>query len=78
MQSRCDNTGANGANNGRDVSDGASTATIGGLATRPVDNPGLVFTAGGHASLQGIYVETRNLGGGLADGGVEAGADPAV
>jgi hypothetical protein len=29
--------------------------------------PGLVFTAGGHQSNAGVYVETKNLGGGLTD-----------
>src|SRR5262245_13083727 len=28
----------------------------------------LVFTAGGHSSVNGLYVETKNQGGGLTDG----------
>ena len=43
------------------------TASIGDPANALVYNPGLVFTAGGHTSPNGVYVETKNLAGGLAD-----------
>src|ERR1019366_5698862 len=43
------------------------TATIGDPANAAVPNPGLIFTAGGHNSENGVYVETKNMGGGLAD-----------
>ncbi len=45
----------------------AYTATIGDPGTGLVYYPGLVFTASGHNSANGVYVETKNLGGGLAD-----------
>jgi hypothetical protein len=32
-----------------------------------VFNPGWVFTASGHLGTSGVYVETKNLGGGLQD-----------
>jgi hypothetical protein len=51
----------------RDVSRCAYTATIGDTANRLVFAPGLVFTAGGHLGANGVYVETKNLGGGLSD-----------
>jgi predicted small lipoprotein YifL len=50
-----------------DVSRCAYVATIGDPADKLVYNPGLVFTAGGHGGPNGVYVETKNLGGGLAD-----------
>src|SRR4051794_14151316 len=34
-----------------------------------------VFTAGGHSSSQGVYVETKNQGGGLTDGPFDLVAD---
>jgi hypothetical protein len=40
---------------------------VGDPASGLVYNPGLVFTAGGHSSSNAVYVETKNLGGGLAD-----------
>ena len=49
------------------VSKCAYTATIGHPGDQLVFNPGLVFTAGGHASNKGVYIETKNLGGGLSD-----------
>jgi hypothetical protein len=49
------------------VSKCAYTATIGHPGDQLVFNPALVFTAGGHASNKGVYVETKNLGGGLSD-----------
>lgn len=51
----------------RDVSHCAYLATIGDPANALVYNPGLVYTAGGHSSNRGVYVETKNLGGGLTD-----------
>jgi hypothetical protein len=42
-------------------------ATIGDPAAGLVYNPGLVFTASGHVSAYSVYVETKNLGGGLTD-----------
>jgi hypothetical protein len=50
-----------------DVSKCAYVATIGDPADKLVYNPGLVFTASGHGGANGVYVETKNLGGGLAD-----------
>jgi hypothetical protein len=49
------------------VSNCSYTATIGDPGNALVFNPGLVFTAGGHNSGNGVYVETKNLGGGLTD-----------
>jgi hypothetical protein len=51
----------------KDVRQCAYTATIGDRANGLVYSPGLVFTAGGHLSNNGVYVETKNLGGGLTD-----------
>ncbi|GHP00166.1 hypothetical protein KSF_102130 [Reticulibacter mediterranei] len=51
----------------RDLSHCAYIATIGDPANALVYNPGLVFTAGGHSSNRGVYVETKNLGGGLTN-----------
>jgi hypothetical protein len=45
----------------------AYTATIGDPANGLVYGPGLIFTAGGHTSPNGVYIETKNMGGGLAD-----------
>ena len=42
-------------------------ATIGDPASGLVYNPGLVFTASGQVSAYSVYVETKNLGGGLTD-----------
>ncbi|MCM3921053.1 hypothetical protein ND748_05090, partial [Frankia sp. AiPs1] len=42
-------------------------ATVGDPGAGLVYNPGLVFTAGGHSGANSVYVETKNLGGGLAD-----------
>ena len=42
-------------------------ATIADPANALVYNPGQVFTAGGHSSVNGVYVETKNPGGGLSD-----------
>jgi hypothetical protein len=42
-------------------------ATIADPSNALVFNPGLVFTASGHNSANGVYVETKNLGAGLAD-----------
>src|SRR5258708_5992847 len=41
-------------------------ATVADPSNALVFNPGLVFTASGHNSVNGVYVETKNLGGGLA------------
>ena len=43
------------------------TATIGDPLNALVYAPGLIFTAGGHQSANGVYVETKNPGGGLSD-----------
>jgi hypothetical protein len=43
------------------------TATVGDPFTTIVYTPGLVFTASGHLSNRNVYVETKNLSGGLAD-----------
>jgi hypothetical protein len=51
----------------RDVSNCAYTATIGDWSTNHVYDLGLVFTAGGHKGPTGVYVETKNMGGGLTD-----------
>ena len=56
----------------QNVSQCAYIATIGDPAHALVFNPGLICTAGGHASNggpdpMGVYVETKNLGGGLSD-----------
>jgi hypothetical protein len=56
----------------RNVSTCAYVATIGDIGNTPVYNAGLVFVAGGHGVFgfpdpQGVYVETKNLGGGLSD-----------
>jgi hypothetical protein len=40
------------------------TATIGDPGNALVYAPGLIFTAGGHQSASGVYVETKNPGGG--------------
>ena len=49
------------------VSKCAYTATIGHPGDQLVFHPHLVFTASGHHSNRGVYVETKNLGGGLSD-----------
>jgi hypothetical protein len=49
------------------VSNCAYTATIGDPNNQLVYNPYLIYTAGGHQSSRGVYVETKNLGGGLSD-----------
>jgi hypothetical protein len=51
----------------QDVHDCGYTATVGDPVNGLVYSPGLAFTAGGHLSPQGVYVETKNLGGGLSD-----------
>jgi hypothetical protein len=51
----------------QDVSRCAYTATIGDPGNKLVYYPGLIYTAGGHGSRQGVYVETKNTGGGLGD-----------
>jgi len=50
-----------------DVSHCGYTATIGDTANGLVYAPGLVYTAGGHSSSDGVYVETRDLNGALAN-----------
>lgn len=50
-----------------DVSHCGYTATIGDTSNGLVYAPGLVFTAGGHSSSDGVYVETRDLNGILAN-----------
>jgi hypothetical protein len=52
---------------GSDVHHCAYTATVGDPGNNQVPGPGLVFTASGHLSKNGVYVETKNLGGGLSD-----------
>ncbi|HEX8870129.1 MAG TPA: hypothetical protein VF821_30990, partial [Lentzea sp.] len=51
----------------QDVSQCVYTATIGDPGSELVYHPGLVFTAGGHSGANSVYVETKNLGGGLSD-----------
>ena len=51
----------------QDVSAMSFVATVGDPGTGLVYNPGLVFTASGHLSRNGVYVETKSPGGGLAD-----------
>lgn len=51
----------------QDVHGCSYVATIADPGNGVVFNPGLVFTASGHDSANGVYVETKNLGGGLAD-----------
>src|SRR3954467_7866868 len=51
----------------QDVRGCTYTATVGDPADALVFTPGLVTTASGHRSGGGGYVETKNLGGGLAD-----------
>jgi hypothetical protein len=51
----------------RTVSGCAYTATIGDPASALVFSPGFVFTASGHLGSSGVYVETKNPGGGLQD-----------
>ena len=48
----------------QDVSKCAYVATTKNAYTQAIQ----VFTAGGHNSPQGVYVETKNQGGGLTDG----------
>lgn len=43
------------------------TASIGDPETAPVNTPGLIFTAAGHLSSNGVYVVTKTLGGAFAD-----------
>lgn len=43
------------------------TASIEDPGTSRFLRPGLVFVAGGHLSWEGVYVETKNPGGGLTD-----------
>jgi hypothetical protein len=50
-----------------DVSHCGYTATIGDTSNGLVYAPGLVYTAGGHSTSDGVYVETRDLNGVLAD-----------
>ena len=50
-----------------DVSHCGYTATIGDTANGLVFAPGLVFTAGGHSTSDGVYVETRDLNGVLTN-----------
>lgn len=46
----------------------AYTASIGDPEHGLVYDPGLVFTAGGHENaVYGVYIETKNMSGGLAD-----------
>lgn len=42
-------------------------ATVGDPYNGLVYGPGLVFTATGHSTTNAVYVETKNIGGGLAD-----------
>ena len=48
----------------RDVSDCAYVATTPNTYSQAI----MVFTAGGHLGSHGVYVETKNQGGGLTDG----------
>ncbi|HEU4422517.1 MAG TPA: hypothetical protein VFR67_08235, partial [Pilimelia sp.] len=51
----------------RDVRSCTHLATVGDPGDGAVADPGLVFTASGHESARGVFVETKNLGGGLQD-----------
>jgi hypothetical protein len=42
-------------------------AAVGDPYNGLVYGPGLVFTATGHSTTNAVYVETKNMGGGLAD-----------
>ncbi|XVS68045.1 hypothetical protein ACQPYE_18950 [Actinosynnema sp. CA-299493] len=42
-------------------------ATVGDTRNGLVYGPGLVFTATGHSTVNAVYVETKNMGGGLTD-----------
>ena len=44
----------------------AYTASVADPSNGLVYYPGLVFTAGGHTSKNGVYIETKNPGGGLS------------
>jgi hypothetical protein len=52
---------------GQPVNGCSYTATIGDPGNGLVYSPGWVFTAGGHNSVNDVYIETKNTGGGLAD-----------
>lgn len=60
-------TGRFEANFSGDVSACSYVAAVGFPDATLVTAPGLVFTASGHSSKNGVYVETKNIGGGLAD-----------
>ncbi len=60
-------TGRYEATFNQNVANCTYVATIADPGNALVYNPGLVFTAGGHNSTNGVYIETKNLGGGLAD-----------
>jgi hypothetical protein len=51
----------------QDVRGCAYTATVADPGNGLVYAPGLAFTASGHLSADGVYVETKNLAGGLTD-----------
>jgi hypothetical protein len=51
----------------RNVAGCAYTASIGDPANALVYYPGWIFTASGHLGTSGVYVETKNPGGGLQD-----------
>jgi hypothetical protein len=51
----------------RDMRNCSYVATIGDPSNGIAPAPGEVFTAGGRLSVNGVYVETKNPGGGLSD-----------
>jgi hypothetical protein len=51
----------------RDMRGCSYVATIADPGNALVYYPGMVFTAGGHNSANGVYVETKNPGFGLSD-----------
>jgi len=53
----------------QDVSRCVYVASVGDGGAVPVNTPGLVYTASGHNGPDDVYVETKNMGGGLTDFG---------
>ncbi|MFF7135548.1 hypothetical protein RKD27_000310 [Streptomyces sp. SAI-126] len=52
---------------GHDISACAYQVTVGDPGAGLVYHPALAFAAGGHLGPYGVYVEAKNLGGGLMD-----------
>jgi hypothetical protein len=51
----------------QNVGDCAYVASVGDPSDVLPTSPALVFTAGGHSGADDVYVETKNVGGGLTD-----------